>query len=126
MKWISVILSIQIFVASLFPQMDFAELTKLPTLVKHYKIHQTEQNYKGSFLDFISLHYGEKNNDGHDHSNLPFKNCSHTFDYTFISFGLEMPSSEVLSEQNIKNTTFYKSSDYSNYFHEILQPPKIG
>lgn len=126
MKWISVILSIQIFVASLLPQMDFAELSKLPTLVKHYKIHQTEQNYKGSFLDFISLHYGEKNNDGHDHSNLPFKNCSHTFDYNFVSVALDLPSSEILNEETSRVASLYKSSSYSNYFNEILQPPKIG
>jgi hypothetical protein len=126
MRWISFILFIQILAASLLPQMDFAELSKLPSLINHYQLHQTEKNYKGSFLDFLSLHYGEKNEDGHDHSHLPFKNCHHSFDYTFVAIRLVWASTETILEKNNKNTSLYKPSFYSNYFHEILQPPKLS
>jgi hypothetical protein len=70
---------------SLIPQNDLAELSKLPTLVQHYRFHHSEAGGGLSLTAFLVEHYGAGTRHLHgctlsqrhhqDHHNLPLHNC---------------------------------------------------
>lgn len=58
MKRLAVILLASVLVLeTAFPQVDLAELSSLPEVWTHFKRHRLESP-RITFLDFLSLHYG--------------------------------------------------------------------
>jgi len=70
---------------SLIPQNDLAELSKLPTLLEHYRFHHSAAGGGLSLAAFLVEHYGAGTRHLHgctlsqrhhqDHHNLPLHNC---------------------------------------------------
>jgi len=70
---------------SLIPQNDLAELSKLPTLLEHYRFHHSAAGGGLSLTAFLVEHYGAGTRHLHgctlsqrhhqDHHNLPLHNC---------------------------------------------------
>ncbi len=70
---------------SLIPQNDLAELSKLPTLLEHYRFHHSAAGGGLSLTAFLAEHYGAGTRHLHgctisqrhhqDHHNLPLHNC---------------------------------------------------
>jgi hypothetical protein len=70
---------------SLIPQNDLAELSKLPTLLEHYRFHHSAAGGGLSLSAFLIEHYGAGTRHLHgctlsqahhqDHHNLPLHNC---------------------------------------------------
>ncbi|MFN3849898.1 MAG: hypothetical protein ACK4NY_10735 [Spirosomataceae bacterium] len=107
--------------------MNMQEIQKIPELLKHYEHHKIEFKDKaGSFLDFLSLHYGSQNNDGHDHRNLPFKHIQTTFDYTVSTFPVIEINNQLIVVDFLNGNIQYKSNFVSSFTCSIWQPPKIG
>lgn len=107
--------------------MNMQEIQKIPELLKHYEHHKIEfKENAGTFLDFLSLHYGSKNNDGHDHRNLPFKHNQVAFDYTFSTFPTIIIASQIVIIDELVSNLQYKTNFVSSFICNIWQPPKIG
>jgi hypothetical protein len=70
---------------SLIPQNDLAELSKLPSLLEHYRFHHSAEGGGLSLTAFLIEHYGAGTRHLHgctlsqrhhqDHHNLPLHNC---------------------------------------------------
>ena len=70
----SLLLAVFISVQSLLPRLSVIELTKLPALLNHYKLHRNI-NSEITFLSFLELHYSNPSHhdqDHQEHHKLPF------------------------------------------------------
>jgi hypothetical protein len=79
MKGLVTILVFVVLLKALMPAMNTAELARLPFLFEHFKEHR-KSNQSITFLDFLILHYSDKNHHNSDHakhSKLPFGNMHH-------------------------------------------------
>ncbi|TNE62277.1 MAG: hypothetical protein EP344_05195 [Bacteroidetes bacterium] len=78
MQLIAQILTVYMFVGSLFPRTDFSQLEKLPNLFSHYQKHVQEAEQGGlttSFGAFLWQHFVTPNQHRHaddSHQDLPF------------------------------------------------------
>lgn len=112
-------------VASLLPQMDTYELSKLPHLVDHYQEH-SRQNASFTLLDFLSLHYGDQkkhHEDNHqDTGCLPFQ--QHAMSGLFFVLETVYFACTQQAEYQIIRKPFYKAVYHTVYLARIWQPPK--
>lgn len=118
-------LAIFFMVASLLPQMDTYELSKLPHLIEHYKEH-SKQSSSFTLLDFISLHYGSQkksHEDTHqDTGCLPFQ--QHAVSALFFTLDTVYFTCTRQSDYQIVRKPFYKAIYHMVYLASIWQPPK--
>ena len=109
------------------------ELDKLPQLVSHYKVHQSN-NPTISFTDFWAIHYGVSASEhagDHSHSDLPGKGSNHAHSGHCCSFNQIIaalpdwtaPLSEI---PTIREMASFMADDLlpSSYSSGIWQPPK--
>jgi hypothetical protein len=114
-------------VESFFPHLDLAELTNLPKVFEHYRIHR-EITPETTFLTFLSLHYG---NSGHwdidpvEHSRLPFSKRYHRLCSPQIS-------EKAIAIAPFRTFQFLRTIDGVDYFESsghfvsqsVWQPPR--
>ena len=128
-KMIAILLSMQILLGSLFPNVDAMQLAKIGELVKHYQEHIATENQDLSFVDFLVMHYSATSNHTktakHSHSNLPHLN-SHNVVIAYcepVFKNIILPSSTILQsfpEPNFTWQNFY----YFSFSQTFLNPPK--
>jgi hypothetical protein len=117
-----------IFLESAFPRLEFSDLIGLPILFEHFQKHKLESPGM-SFVQFLSLHYGDSGHtvqDYKNHEKLPFSK-SHRIHTLF----------QILQHPNAIDmaTTFkvlmkiegvaYKESSIHSVLVPVWQPPKI-
>jgi hypothetical protein len=125
---ITILFSAIIFVESAFPRMDFSDLISMPVLFRHFQKHKVESP-EISFVQFLSLHYGDSEHayeDSKNHEKLPFSK-SHR-----IHTVLQIVQYPTLIDMT---TTFkvlmkiegvaYKESSIHSVLVPVWQPPKI-
>jgi len=115
--------------ASLFPKMDFEEVTKLPSLFAHFSIHQIEEPGVG-FFQFLLEHYSpfasHNSNTKHKHSDLPmYEHGIHIMlglpSFKFIT--ISEPRLCIFSIPLVKNS---KQTYFLSVFEPLqeIKPPK--
>lgn len=115
--------------SALVPAQTKEELAKLPTLLKHYKEHQSETPGMG-FFKFWKMHYSEdfaQHQSDHDHSGLPMKHhCDHAH---AAALALLPPSSfntpRAFELTNHIQPLFIDQSYAFALLHDIWQPPRV-
>jgi hypothetical protein len=125
MKLVTTILALFFLVTGFVPRADYAELSKLPTLIQHYQFHQQHEDAAISFFDFLQKHYTDNSSDNDDaaHEELPFQNHEHCagglilftiaqLDFSFIQLKIE-------DHYNTPKIKYFIGS----YFGNIWQPP---
>lgn len=129
-QFTAILLSLVIFVGSLFPKADALQLAKIGELVKHYKEHKNSWNENISFLEFLAMHYSTASKHlktaKHSHSNLPNLDSHSTatlFEPTFnkkivLHFDAIF---KVFSEPNFVWKNFYSFSIVQTLFN----PPRF-
>jgi hypothetical protein len=125
MKATSVFFAFIILLASLLPRFDFKELMQLDELLVHYQEHVKKSEGQMDFIDFIVLHYSNKNHDQtENHDQLPFHNqqCQSV---TVLHMMPELSCSFKLLLCDKPITPSYQPVLYSEYTHAIWQPPKL-
>lgn len=114
--------------SALVPAQAKEELAKLPSLLEHFKEHQSETPGI-SFFQFWKMHYGEgfaKHQTDHDHSKLPGKgHCDHLHAPTMVVFqNLPnfSPAQPVIGEASLP---VFQDQSYSfSLPSDIWQPPR--
>jgi hypothetical protein len=112
-------------VASLLPQMDTYELSKLPHLIEHFQEH-SRKNASFTLLDFLSLHYGsQKKNHEDNHQDtgcLPFQ--QHAVSGLFFVLDTVHFICTQQTEYQMIRKPFYKAVYHTVYVASIWQPPR--
>ena len=126
LKVLSILLSFQLFIASVLPNIDTHDLDDIPELVKHFNEHKKESKGKElSFVGFLKMHYTKsEDTDKKDHSNLPFKH-QHSCSITVAAL---MPSHNFTFTEHfipVSKVKIAKSSTLS-YHPFFWQPPKFA
>ncbi len=126
---IAILLSLQILLGSLFPNVDAMQLVKIGELIKHYQEHVATENQNLSFVDFLIMHYSSTSNHTktakHSHANLPHLNSHHAvMAYCEPVFKSIIPSSSI-AFQSFPEPNFA----WQNFYHfslsqTLLNPPK--
>lgn len=107
---------------------ELHEMFKIASLIEHYIEHkQSDKNL--NFIDFVALHYSNKNHNDGSESKLPFKN-HHDFNYTSKLFKVNITKHLFSYTLNLKylKKAFIINNDNKNtshYIHTIWQPPKF-
>jgi hypothetical protein len=128
MKLATAILALFFLITGFIPRADYAELSKLPTLLTHYDFHVSSGDKSMSFLAFLNLHYNDTthNEDGTNHDDLPF----HHHDQCAGGILISTISTLHFSFINTTNIEFFFQFSHTNvfmnaYFGNIWQPPCI-
>lgn len=128
MKLATAILALFFLMTGLIPRADYAELSKLPTLLSHYDFHVANEDKTMSFLTFLHLHYNDKSHgeDDSNHDDLPFHH------HEQCAGGILISTISTLYFSFINNTQidFFFQFSHTNvflsaYFGSIWQPPCI-
>jgi hypothetical protein len=113
---------------SAFPRLAFSDLVDLPILFQHFEKH-TLESPEISFLQFLTLHYGDSDHvdqDSKNHERLPFSKSHRTHTFYQIAQSTKVmnfiTAFKVLME--IEGVT-YKESSIHSVLVSIWQPPKI-
>lgn len=111
------------------PRADQYQLSKLGEIIKHFRYHQYNENYTGSFRDFLLIHFlidsEHYTHSNHSHKNLPtFENQTLLiFDLPFL---LTSFCSLSVFDRNLALKLFFLNNLYEYEFIMILfSPPKI-
>lgn len=108
--------------AGILPSASY-ELGKLPQLLDHFEIHQTESDYSISLLDFLVLHYFSEHGKS-NHCDIPHLH-QHGPAMVFI---FNEPSSfalEILPEVSKQKNEEYLLQYHFNIESSLLQPPQV-
>ena len=125
---IAILLSMQILLGSLFPNVDAIQLAKIGELIKHYQEHVSNENQDLSFVDFLIMHYSSDSNHTktakHSHSNLPHLDSHHAV----VSF-CEPVFKSILPSSTIYQSFSEPNFSWQNFYHfslsqTLLNPPK--
>jgi hypothetical protein len=76
-EYTSFLLSLVLFLGSLFPQTDVEEVFKIPQLVPHYLEHKQTVTIEFTFIDFLVMHYSMDSDHArapHPSTNIPLHN----------------------------------------------------
>ena len=128
-KTIAVLLSMQILLGSLFPNVDAMQLAKIGELVKHYQEHKVTENQDFSFVDFLIMHYSSTSNHTktaqHSHSNLPHLNSHHVV----IAYCEPVFKNIIIASSTILQSFPEPNFTWQNFYHfslsqTLLNPPK--
>jgi hypothetical protein len=124
-EYTSLLLSLLLFLGSLFPQTDVEEVFKIPQLLPHYLEHKQTAQLDFDFLDFLILHYSP----GSDHAQTPHPSTNipmHNHVMTGMAF--IMPDLLQVDLYTFNPCTIYQSiykNTYSYVFaYSFLQPPQ--
>ncbi len=129
-KIISILLSFQILLGSLFPNVESLQLAKIGELVSHYQEHQRTEKEDLSFMDFLEMHYSATSkhlkNAKHSHSNLPNLD-SHN---SVISYCESVFCIEFSLTPSFPKTFYEPNFHWLNLYHfslsrTLLNPPKL-
>ncbi|MBT9395282.1 hypothetical protein KLP40_19100 [Hymenobacter sp. NST-14] len=130
-------LGLLMLVSGLVPRNDFAELTKLPELARHYRYHRALAGGRLSPLAFLALHYGPQgarhhrnpvsSRDAQDHQKLPLEHQHHNC--VPVSFVVPNPALTVTRPRPVAwPARAYRPAPGSLYAFRgsrtLLQPPR--
>jgi uncharacterized protein YfbU (UPF0304 family) len=128
-QMIAILLSMQILLGSLFPNVDTTQLAKIGELIKHYQEHVATENQDLSFVDFLIMHYSSDSNHTktakHSHSNLPHLDSHHVV----IAYCEPVFKSIIPSSSNVLRSFPEPNFAWQNLYHfslsqTLLNPPK--
>jgi hypothetical protein len=129
-KIVSILLSFQVLLGSLFPNVETIQLAKIGELVSHYQEHQQAEEEDLSFVDFLIMHYSTTSkhlkNAKHSHSNLPnLDSHNSVISYCQSVFCIDFsPSSDI--PQSFYEPNFHWLNLYHFSLSRILlNPPKL-
>jgi hypothetical protein len=126
---VAILLSLQILLGSLFPNVDTMQLAKIGELVKHYQEHVATENQDLSFIDFLIMHYSTTSNHTktakHSHSNLPHFD-SHNVVITFCEpvFKSILPTTLAVSATFPEPNFVWQNLYHFSLSRTLLNPPK--
>ncbi len=126
---VAILLSLQILLGSLFPNVDAMQLAKIGELVKHYQEHVTTENQDLSFVDFLIMHYSTTSEHTktakHSHSNLPHFD-SHNVIITFCEpvFRGIFPPTLAISATFPEPNFVWQNLYHFSLSRTLLNPPK--
>lgn len=128
MKFLTLLLTINISLGACFPGFDMSQLVKMVNLMEHYELHQDEAEAIGetlSFLEFMVIHYVDFDNHEHEgednHDKLPFQSSS----TSLILYCQSIDWEETHSDSNPTQQEHWHCSDFhSNDFQKgVFRPP---
>ena len=128
-RLIAILLSLQILLGSLFPNVDAVQLAKIGELVKHYQEHIATDNQNLSFVDFLIMHYSSTSNHTktakHSHSNLPHLD-SHNVVFAYCEPVLKsiIPSSSTVLQSFPEPNFTWQNLYHFSHAQTLLNPPK--
>jgi len=130
MRAVAYILAVYMALGSLLPGTDFSQLSRIPSLLDHFSLHQQLAEQTGeqlSFLQFVHMHFYQTNSHAedangakHDHQELPLQSVSIHLELalcTALPSDINFPAAQVLS------IFTYRIPQGSNYASTLLQPP---
>jgi hypothetical protein len=123
-KFSAIFMSLTILFQSL--GIEFSDIVKYPTLVKHVICHIEQGD---DLSDFMDLHYGSNikphQNKHNEHKELPFKH-QHTDTHLQLVFIVNTGNIEIKSSENSYQTNnfLYSKSFFNNYTNRFFQPPQ--
>ena len=126
---IAILLSMQILLGSLFPNVDTTQLAKIGELVKHYKEHVATESQDLSFVDFLIMHYSSDSKHTktakHSHSNLPHLDSHHVvIAYCEPVFKNIIPSSSTIFQSFPEPNFTWQNLYHFSLSETLLNPPK--
>jgi hypothetical protein len=126
---IAILLSMQILLGSLFPNVDAMQLAKIGELIKHYQEHVATENQDLSFVDFLIMHYSSDSNHTktakHSHSNLPHLDSNHVvIAYCEPVFKNIIPSSSTIFQSFPEPNFVWQNLYHFSLSQTLLNPPK--
>ncbi len=120
-----------LLVAYTMSAFNFQELSKVPFLIDHYKVHLAKNPQMG-VLDFVYQHYVNcdlRVSDFDQNMKLPFKGESKTCQ-NLVQFCVQQPQLvslvSILNEIPIHQTPCFEETFHSQFQHSIWQPPKLA
>lgn len=119
---LSILLGVNLLLAGILPSASY-ELSKLPQLLDHFEIHQTESKSSISLMDFLVLHYFSEHGKS-NHCDIPHLH-QHGPAMVFI---FSEPS--IFTLENLPEVSSQKNEDYLLQYHfsiesSLLQPPQV-
>jgi hypothetical protein len=128
-RMIAILLSLQILLGSLFPNVDAMQLAKIGELVKHYQEHVATENQDLSFVDFLIMHYSSTSEHTktakHSHSNLPHLDSHHSLiSYCEPVFKSIIPSSVAVVATFPEPNFVWQNLYHFSLSRTLLNPPK--
>ena len=126
-EYTSLLLSMLLFLGSLFPQTDVEEVFKIPQLLPHYLEHKQAAQADFDFVDFLVLHYSldsEHAKAPHPATNIPMHN--HVMSGTaFIMSDLLHLDLYTFNPCTIFRSIYKNSYSYV-FAYSFLQPPRFS
>ncbi len=113
---------------SLLPRADFSQLGKIPSVIRHYQLHQQIAHDQGkafSWLTFVAEHFvhtdSHEHDDGeHSHQKLPLKHLT-AFDYIILPQSGLFPLEAALYVAKLAPN--HSSWHPAAYADSIFRPP---
>lgn len=127
---IIVLLAVTFLTESLFPNAEVLEFVKIPELVQHFENHKLE-NPSITFLEFLSLHYGDSQHAARDtkhHHKLPFSKShyQHVAGLQVIQTPEQVTSSTDFTLIRKIDVVLYFEREVSTPPHGVWQPPRLA
>lgn len=119
-----ILLSFWLLLAGVMPGNDVEELSKIPTLIRHYLHHRALSNEDLGFSHFLQEHYNGKVPCGPEHEKLPFvKHVLPCLVYILPDFGVKFsPAIHYLPPPAFQEPKFC----FVQYCSKIWQPPQLA
>lgn len=125
---ITILFSLIVFMESAFPRMEFSDLINLPILFQHFQKHKLESPGI-SFVQFLSLHYGDSEHAGQDsknHGKLPFsKNHRALALIQIVQYPMVVDLTTTFKILMKIEGVAYRESSIHSISLPVWQPPKI-
>jgi hypothetical protein len=134
-KLLTYILSLYFLAISLLPNSGVVELFKAGNLVKHFTHHQVEHQENINFIEFLVLHYLDREHqkkDAHEHTDLPFQQHGNQAFVSNINFIFLTPYTfswdfklHNESQNAATQAITYQENSLSSFPYSVWQPPKF-